>query len=85
MKYFFFPAIVNVECPQHMCQPHKSIAFECGWFYMCGQKIEQVTTRFLHVLILRLAFACNLTSDPQKLSEWSCSALFGRLMMARKQ
>ena len=31
---------------------------------MCGQKTEQLTTRFLHVLILRLAFACKLTSDP---------------------
>ena len=53
---------------------------------MCGQKIEQVTTRFIHVLILRLAFAFNLTCDPTEAeSVVLLGALPGRLMMALKQ
>ena len=63
-KYYFFPALVSVENPQHICQPHESITFECGWYYVCVQETEQLTTRFLHVLILRLAFACEPTDNP---------------------
>ena len=33
-------------------------------YYICGQETEQLTTRFLHVLILRLAFACKPTDNP---------------------
>ena len=63
-KYYFFPALVSVENPQHICQKKENITFECGWFYVCGQETEQLTTRFLHVLILRLAFACEPTDNP---------------------
>ena len=62
--YYFFPALVSVENPEHICQPHESITFECGWYYVCVQETEQLTTRFLHVLILRLAFACEPTNNP---------------------
>ena len=62
--YYFFPSLVSVESPEHICQPHKNITFQCGWYYKCGQKTEQLTTRFLHVLILRLAFACEPTDNP---------------------
>ena len=65
-QYYFFPALVRVENPQHMYQHNESITFECGWYYKCGQKAEQLTTRFLHVLILRLAFACEPTDNPAK-------------------
>ena len=63
-QYYFFPALVSVENPQHMYQQNENITFECGWYYKCGQKTEQLTTRFLHVLILRLAFACEPTDNP---------------------
>ena len=63
-QYYFFPALVSVENPQHMYQQNESITFECGWYYKCGQKAEQLTTRFLHVFILRLAFACEPTDNP---------------------
>ena len=63
-KYYFFPALVSVESPEHIHQPHKSVTFKCGWFYVCPQKAKQLTTRFLHVLILRLAFACEPTDNP---------------------
>ena len=63
-QYYFFPALVSVQNPQHMYQQNVRITFECGWYYKCGQKTEQLTTRFLHVLILRLAFACEPTDNP---------------------
>ena len=63
-KYYFFPALVRVENPTNVCQPHQSIGYECGWLYKCSKETEQLTTRFLHVLILRLAFACDPPDDP---------------------
>ena len=63
-EYYFFPSLVRVENPTDVCQPHQSIGYECGWLYKCSKETEQLTTRFLHVLILRLAFACKLCDDP---------------------
>ena len=63
-EYYFFPALVSVENPTDVCQPHQSIGYECGWLYKCSKETEQLTTRFLHVLILRLAFACEPPDDP---------------------
>ena len=62
-EYYFFPSLVRVENPTDVCQPHQSIAYECGWLYKCSKETEQLTTRFLHVLILRLAFACDPPDD----------------------
>ena len=62
-EYYFFPSLVRVENPTNVCQPHQSIGYECGWLYKCSKETEQLTTRFLHVLILRLAFACDPPDD----------------------
>ena len=62
-EYYFFPSLVRVENPTDVCQPHQSIDYECGWLYKCSKETEQLTTRFLHVLILRLAFACDPPDD----------------------
>ena len=40
---------------------------------MCRNITEQLTARFLHVLILRLAFACEHPDDLAEI-ELSCSA-----------
>ena len=63
-NYYFFPSLVRVENPTDVGQPNQSINYECGWLYKCSKEIEQLTTRFLHVLILRLAFACEPPDDP---------------------
>ena len=62
-KYYFFPSLVRVENPTDVCQQQISISFKCGWLYMCSNVTEQLTTRFLHVLILRLAFTCEHPDD----------------------
>ena len=63
-EYYFFPALVRVDNPTDVCQPHQSIGYECGWLYRCSKESEQLTTRFLHVLILRLAFSCKPPDNP---------------------
>ena len=63
-EYYFFPALVQKENPSDVCQPQETIKYKCGWFYRCNEPTEQLTTRFLHVLILRLAFACDISEEP---------------------
>ena len=47
-----------------MCQPQEVIKYECGWLYKCNKPTEELTTRFLHVLILHLVFSCDPPDDP---------------------
>ena len=63
-EYYFFPALVRNENPENICQPLETDIYQYGWFYKCGKDTEQLTTRFLHVLILRLAFSCEPPDDP---------------------
>ena len=63
-EYYFFPALIWKENPSDVCQPQETIKYECGWFYRCNEPTEQLTTRFLHVLILRLAFSCDPPDEP---------------------
>ena len=63
-EYYFFPSLIQKENPSDVWQPQETIKYECGWFYRCNEPTEQLTTRFLHVLILRLAFSCNPPDEP---------------------
>ena len=63
-EYYFFPSLVRNENPEDVCLPQETDMYQCGWFYKCGKETEQLTTRFLHVLISRLAFCCEPPDDP---------------------
>ena len=60
--YYFFPALVSVENPSHMWEQN-DMCCKCGWFYQCIRPDQFLTTQFLHVLILRLAFIFALRLD----------------------
>ena len=61
-EYYFFPALVSVDNPHHVWQPDDSMQHQCGWYYRCHPD-QFLTTRFLQVLILRLAFSFALGLD----------------------
>ena len=63
-EYYFFPALVSVENPLHMWEQNEDMCIKCGWLYQCIQPDQFLTTQFLHVLILRLAFIFALQLDP---------------------
>ena len=63
-EYYFFPSLIQKKTPSDVCQPQETIKYECGWFYTCNEPTEHLTTRFLHVLILRLAFSCDPPDEP---------------------
>ena len=63
--YYFFPALVGVE-NKWKPDEHSDMQYECGWYYKCVNQDEFLTTRFLQVLILRLAFSFALSPDPKE-------------------
>ena len=71
-EFYFFPALVRVEYPTDVwTQPSTEtqkpadppMTFQCGWFYQCSFPNQFLTSRFLHVLILRLAFKFALAVE----------------------
>ena len=72
-KYYFFPALVSVTNPLHVWEENDAMLIKCGWFYQCIQQDQFLTTQFLHVLILRLAFTFALKLDPGDSREDSLS------------
>ena len=71
-EFYFFPALVRVEYPTDVwTQPSTEtqkpadppMMFQCGWFYQCSLPNQFLTSRFLHVLILRLAFKFALAVE----------------------
>ena len=65
-EYYFFPALVSIKNPLHVWEDKQNeyMSCKCGWFYQCIQVDQFLTTQFLHVLILRLAFTFALKLDP---------------------
>ena len=59
-EYYFFPALVSVECPLHVWVENDAMCCKYGWLYKCIQSDQFLTTQFLHVLVLRLAFTFAL-------------------------
>ena len=62
-EYYFFPALVSVKNPLHVWEENDNMCCKCGWFYQCIRHDQFLTTQFLHVLILRLAFTFALKLD----------------------
>ena len=61
-EYYLFPALVTSDnMPQVLQETHK-ITYCCGWLMYSAAEDQFFTTRFLHVLLLRLAF---LFAPPQ--------------------
>ena len=58
-EYYFFPALVSVDTPHQVWQLDDSMQYQCGWYYQ-GHPDQFLTSRFLHILILRLAFSLEL-------------------------
>ena len=72
-EYYFFPALVSVENPLHVWEENDDMCIKCGWFYQCIQEDQFLTTQFLHVLILRLAFTFALKLQPGDFHQSSIS------------
>ena len=70
-SYYFFPALVQVEHPTDVWQRSDPGQYQCGWCLQCSKEGQYLTPRFLHVLLLRLAFSFALAPDISRQDEAS--------------
>jgi len=63
-EYYFFPSLVSIESPLQVWEQDDVMICQTAWLYRCIQHDQFLTTHFLHVLILRLAFSFALQLHP---------------------
>ena len=69
-KYFFFPGLVRIDTPEEVWKSGSEYSYHSSWVLQSSHPDKFFTHRFLHVLIVRLAFAFALapeadTTSPQ--------------------
>ena len=64
-KYLFFPSLVSIERPSLVWREQEGFEYHCGWYLHCKHAHQFFTSRFLQVLLLRLAFLFVLPSPPE--------------------
>ena len=62
-RFFFFPGLVKVDIPDDVWQPSSQYGYHSGWLLQSSHPDKFFTRRFLHVLLIRLAFAFALAPD----------------------
>ena len=65
-RYFFFPGLVHLDTPQDVIESTASkLDYNSGWVLQCSKSEQFFSSRFLQVLLLRLAFLFALApTDP---------------------
>ena len=70
-SYYYFPALVQVEHPTEVWQSSGPVKYQCGWCLQCSKEGQYLTPRFLHVLLLRIAFTFALPPISSQLDKIS--------------
>ena len=76
-RVFFFPSLVSVDSPgleqipahaspTQIWKPNSDYVYTTGWILQCSQPEHHFTSRFLQVLLLRLAFCFALAPHIQE-------------------
>ena len=60
---YFFPALVKTERPKGQIMTDRSLCYKSGWYLACSVEGDDLFPRFLHVLLLRLAFSFDLNQE----------------------
>ena len=69
-KLLYFPALCKIERKKNIVTP-PNYKYKIGWFAKCCGKFDYFPPRFLHVLLLQLAFKFAQPVAPCELSERS--------------
>ena len=72
----FFPALITTEPPSDLNDHFKS---GFGWCLYCPHPFQFLSVRFLHVLLLRLAYSNYCPLRHRKAGEWSTNTLVQQL------
>ena len=71
-KFYFFPSLVSIDNPLSVWKDDESMCYQCGWHCESANPDQFLTIRFLHVLILRLAFLFTLPAVNRQPSSVLC-------------
>jgi ankyrin repeat protein len=58
--YFLFPGLVTQQAPENIWEQNVDFKYHCGWILQCANPNQFFSSRFLQVLLLRLAFSFAL-------------------------
>ena len=61
--FYFFPALVSEDRPKESCRSIEKTHYKSGWSLQCIRSDQFLSLRFLHVLLLRLAFSFALAPE----------------------
>ena len=64
-RYLFFSGLVRMEAPTSIWKTNPQFPL-CGWLLQCCEAGQFLTSQFLQVLLLRLAFSCAMAPDESK-------------------
>ena len=62
-RYLFFPGLVSLEVPHDVWEVDTRFPHYCGWMLQCCDPGQYLTSQFLQVLLLRIAFSCALAPE----------------------
>ena len=62
-RYLFFPGLVSLEVPHDVWEADTQFPHYCGWMLQCCDPGQYLTSQFLQVLLLRIAFSCALAPE----------------------
>ena len=72
---YFFPALVKTDRPEGQIMTDGELIYKFGWYLACNVEGDDLFPRFLHVLLLRLAFSLALNPDPEEQETPTCPVM----------
>ena len=61
--FLFFSGLVSLKAPGGVWETNPQFPQLCGWMLQCCEAGQFLTSQFIQVLLLRIAFSCALVSD----------------------
>ena len=78
-RLLFFPGLVDLDIPADIWQPNDKFVYHSGWLLKCSKPEQFFSSRFLQVLLLRLAYSlafapCAVVDRnlPRNIQVWKC-------------
>ena len=62
-RFLFFSGLVSLKAPSGVWETNPQFPQLCGWMLQCCEPGQFLTSQFIHVLLLRIAFSCALAPD----------------------
>ena len=62
-RFLFFSGLVSLKAPSGVWVTNPQFPQLCGWMLQCCEAGQFLTSQFIQVLLLRIAFSCALAPD----------------------